>query len=159
MKMDNLWAPWRVKYLKKKSSKACLLCKFAKNKKDDRKNYVIMRSNLSFALLNIYPYNNGHLMISAIRHVKDLEALTPEEIIDIFNILKKAKLRLDKILKPHGYNIGINVGRVAGAGIAGHLHIHLVPRWRGDTNFMPVASGIKVIPQSLKELHKQLCQK
>jgi ATP adenylyltransferase len=107
-------------------------------------------------MLNIFPYNNGHVMVSPLRHVRDLEQLKEAEIIDLFRALGEAKSLLKKVLKPHGFNIGINLGRSAGAGITGHLHIHIVPRWAGDTNFMPVISDTKVLAQSLDELCKQL---
>lgn len=107
-------------------------------------------------MLNIFPYNNGHMMVSPLRHVKDLSALKAAETLDLFKTLSETKALLNKILKPDGYNIGINISRSAGAGIPGHLHIHIVPRWNGDTNFMPLVAGTKVISQSLDELYRQL---
>jgi ATP adenylyltransferase len=107
-------------------------------------------------MLNIYPYNNGHLMISPKRHVRDLTQLKEAEMLDFIKALNKAKKLLDKVLKPDGYNIGANLGRAAGAGITGHLHLHIVPRWVGDTNFMSVTGSTKVISQSLKDLYKLL---
>ena len=103
-------------------------------------------------MLNIYPYNNGHCMIAPLKHTKDLSQLSNDEIIDLIKTLNRMKRLLDKTLKPHGYNIGINLSKVAGAGIPGHLHIHIVPRWNGDTNFMPVLNNTKIISQSLIEL-------
>jgi len=108
------------------------------------------------AMLNAYPYNNGHLMIAPLKHVASLEALNKGELLDLFEHLNNTKILLEDILKPDGFNIGINLSRSAGAGIPGHLHIHIVPRWRGDTNFMPVIFGTKVISQSLEELYKKL---
>lgn len=108
------------------------------------------------ALLNIFPYNNGHVMVSTIRHIKDFSQLSELEIVDLFKVLNRAKVLLDKVLEPHGYNIGINISKIAGAGIPGHLHIHIVPRWKGDTNFMPVTGDTRVISQSLDELFKKL---
>jgi ATP adenylyltransferase len=107
-------------------------------------------------LLNIFPYNNGHLMVAPVRHLRKLEQLKDFEILDLFKALAKAKQLLDKVLKPKGYNIGINLSDIAGAGIPGHLHIHIVPRWKGDTNFMPVLAGTKIISQSLDELFRRL---
>lgn len=107
-------------------------------------------------MLNIFPYNNGHALISPLRHVKDFSRLKEIETLDLFKTLNYTKKILDGVLRPDGYNIGINILRPAGAGIAGHLHIHLVPRWRGDTNFMPILSDTKVISQSLDDLYKQL---
>ena len=108
------------------------------------------------ALLNIYPYNNGHVMVAPLKHVKDLSDLNDAELLDLMSTLKKTKSMLNKALQPQGYNIGINLSRVAGAGIPGHLHIHIVPRWKGDTNFMPVVFDTKIISQSLGALMKKL---
>lgn len=151
--MDRLWAPWRIKYLHSKAGKKCIFCNA---RLEARQSYVVFKTKFSVAVLNIFPYNNGHLMVSPLRHVKDLSGLKEEEMLDLFKSLNKAKSLLDKVLKPHGYNIGINISRVAGAGIPGHLHVHIVPRWSGDTNFMPVVGETKVISQSLEELYKKL---
>ena len=154
--MERLWAPWRMSYIKNANkAKGCLFCRVLRSKKD-KENLVLLRSEHSFAVLNIYPYNNGHLMASPKRHVISIELLNDAEICDLINTVKKAKLLLDRVLKPEGYNIGINVGRAAGAGIIGHLHIHIVPRWNGDTNFMPILSNAKIISQSLNELYRKL---
>ena len=107
-------------------------------------------------MLNIYPYNNGHLMISPKRHIRDLSLLRDDEMLDLLKTLNKAKKLLNKVLKPRGYNIGANLGCAAGAGITGHLHLHIVPRWVGDTNFMSTIGSTKVISQSLKDLYKRL---
>lgn len=154
MKQDILWAPWRIKYLQEKM-KGCLFCKVSL-KNNDKKNFLVKRGKLSFSILNIYPYNNGHVMIAPYRHIADLNRLNQEELLDLMNNLKEIKTILDKILKPQGYNIGINIGRVAGAGFPGHIHIHIVPRWNGDTNFMPVTAKTKVLSQSLQELYKRI---
>jgi ATP adenylyltransferase len=108
------------------------------------------------AMLNIFPYNNGHIMVSPLRHIKELSGLKEVEILDLFKTLNKVTRGLNLVLKPDGFNIGINISRSAGAGIPGHLHIHIVPRWQGDTNFMPVVSDTKIVSQSLDELYKQL---
>ncbi|MFC1645615.1 HIT domain-containing protein [Candidatus Omnitrophota bacterium] len=154
--MNKLWAPWRIKYIQKPKSKKCILCLASKNKKSDKRLFVIKRGEYSFSLLNIYPYNSGHFMVSPIRHVKKLEELKQEEVLDLFNVIKMTKRLTDKVLKPKGYNIGINLGRIAGAGIDNHIHIHVVPRWGGDSNFMPVISNTKVISQSLGDLYNRL---
>ncbi len=155
--MDKLWAPWRIKYIetagKKSGGKKCLFCQCAKSKGRD---YVIFKTRYSIAMLNIFPYNNGHVMVSPLRHTRKLSQLKDAEIIDLFKALNKVNKLLDKVLKPDGYNIGINISDVAGAGIPGHLHLHIVPRWKGDTNFMPVLNNTKVISQSLEELYKRL---
>ncbi len=158
--MDKLWAPWRVKYVTKMigKTKGCLFCRIFKEK-NDKKNFILWRSPLSFAVLNIFPYNNGHILILPKRHVGDLNKLTQEEMMDVFGLLNRTKDLLDKTIKPAGYNIGMNLGRVAGAGIPGHLHIHIVPRWKGDVNFMPVLAQTKVISQSLTVLYDKLILK
>jgi len=147
--MDRLWAPWRNKYIRsKKKEKRCIFCK--------SQDYVIFKTRFSIAMLNIYPYNNGHILISPLRHIRDISQLKDEEMLDLFKCLNQAKKLLQKALKPQGYNIGLNLTRAAGAGITGHLHLHLVPRWVGDTNFMPAACDTKIISQSLDELLKCL---
>ena len=152
--MNKLWAPWRNKFIKIKKLRGCIFC--VKGKKD--KNLLIVkRSRHSFAMLNIYPYNNGHIMVSPFRHAKDLKALKDDELLDIIKLTRDMQALLEKKLKPHGFNIGINTGKAAGAGYKDHLHIHIVPRWLGDTNFMPVTADTKVMPESLKELYKLLC--
>jgi ATP adenylyltransferase len=153
MNKSRLWAPWRLNYIKSKKTKACIFCRA---KKSPRKNYVFIRGRSSMALLNIFPYNNGHIMVAPLRHVADPVELSEAEMLDLLRTMNKARRLLDKILKPQGYNIGINIGRASGAGITGHLHLHLVPRWLGDGNFMPVLGNTKVISQSLDELYKQL---
>jgi len=151
--MDRLWAPWRIKYIKMKKGRKCIFCESVKDK---RKNYVILKTSHSLAMLNTFPYNNGHTMVSPIKHKAELAQLKEVQILDLFRTLDKVKKLLDEVLKPQGYNIGINVSKSAGAGIAGHLHIHVVPRWIGDTNFMPALYDTKIISQSLDELYKQL---
>jgi ATP adenylyltransferase len=152
--MDKLWAPWRINYISSKiKTRGCIFCQAKKSKSRD---YVIFKTKKSICLLNIYPYNNGHLLVSPLRHVAEIELLNQDEVLDIFKCLKRAKGLLQKVLKPQGYNLGFNLGRPAGAGITGHLHLHIVPRWVGDNNFMPVINSTKVISQSLDELSKRL---
>jgi ATP adenylyltransferase len=152
--MDKLWAPWRIKYVSSKvKAKGCIFCRAAKSPLND---YVVFKTKKSICLLNIYPYNNGHLLISPLRHVADIDLLDEGEVLDMFNCLKRAKRLLQKVLKPQGYNLGFNLNRLAGAGITGHLHLHIVPRWAGDCNFMPVIANTKIISQSLEELSKLL---
>jgi ATP adenylyltransferase len=152
--MDKLWAPWRINYISSEIKiKGCIFCRAKKSKLND---YVIFKTKKSICLLNIYPYNNGHLLVSPLRHIAGIELLSQEEILDMFKCLKRAKRLLEKVLKPQGYNLGFNLGRNAGAGIIGHLHLHIVPRWVGDTNFMPVIGNTKVISQSLEELSRRL---
>ncbi|MCK4912892.1 MAG: HIT domain-containing protein [Candidatus Omnitrophica bacterium] len=153
--MDKLWAPWRIDYVSRKKQKNCIFCHAFKEKKD-KKNFVVLRSKYCFAILNTYPYNNGHVLIVPNRHLKSMEDLKEEELLDMNKTLIKIKSTLKKILDPQGFNIGINIGKVAGAGIANHIHTHIVPRWLGDVNFMPIIANTKVISQSLKELYTKL---
>lgn len=152
--MDKLWAPWRVKYVTKiiKRSKHCVFCGILKDKKD-RANFVVTRTEHSYAVLNIYPYNNGHMLIVPNRHVGDISDLKRDEREDLLDLLESTKALLDKTMKADGYNIGINLGKAAGAGFPDHVHIHIVPRWQGDVNFMPVTGHTKVISQSLRAFH------
>ncbi len=153
--MDRLWAPWRIKYVSRKKQRGCVFCKALKERKD-KKNFIVLRSKHCFAILNTYPYNNGHVMIVPKRHVKSLEALTAAELLDMNKVLIKIKSTLKIILNPGGFNIGMNVGKVAGAGIANHIHTHIVPRWLGDINCMPIIANTKVVSQSLEELYIKL---
>jgi ATP adenylyltransferase len=150
----RLWAPWRINYVQGKKKKGCIFCAAAKS--GGKNAHLVFDSPHSLCILNIFPYNNGHLMIAPKRHVKDLADLKKTELLDLMEALLSAKKLLAEVLKPEGFNIGINAGNVAGAGIPGHLHIHIVPRWTGDTNFMPVLGQTKIISQSLEELRKIL---
>ncbi|MFA5007714.1 MAG: HIT domain-containing protein [Candidatus Omnitrophota bacterium] len=156
--MDKLWAPWRITYVSATRASTCIFCRAFKEKKD-KKNFVIARSRHSFAILNTFPYNNGHVMIVSNRHVPSIEKLKDEEILDINKVLIKILAALKSVLKPAGFNVGINLGKVAGAGIDKHVHIHVVPRWLGDTNFMPVLTNTKIISQSLDELYKKITKR
>ena len=152
--MDRLWAPWRNNYVSgKKNQKGCIFCRAKSGKSKD---YLIFKTRLTMVMLNIYPYNNGHMLISPLRHIRDISQIKEDEILDLFGCLNQAKRLLQKVLKPQGYNIGLNLTRAAGAGVTGHLHLHIVPRWVGDTNFMPSTCGTKIISQSLDELAKRL---
>jgi ATP adenylyltransferase len=153
--MDKLWAPWRVKYINQIGKhKGCIFCRILEEKKDE-KNFVFIRKKYAFAVLNIYPYNNGHTLVLPLRHVADLEKLTRAERDELMDLVEEVKLLSDEVLEPSGYNIGINLGRTGGAGFPGHLHVHIVPRWKGDANFMPVVADTRVISQSLKEVYKR----
>jgi ATP adenylyltransferase len=152
----HLWAPWRLAYIRShKKTKGCLFCRMARAKKAHA-DLVFLRSRDSLAMLNLYPYNNGHAMVAPKRHARSIVLLEPREIADLMNLVTRVMKRLDRVLAPEGYNIGMNIGRAAGAGIDRHLHVHIVPRWKGDTNFMPTLTDTKVISQSLEELHAQL---
>ncbi len=148
--MKRLWAPWRIEYILMEKPKECIFCKAIKENKDDE-NLILYRGKHSFIILNRFPYNSGHLMIVPYRHVKDIEDLNEEETTEMFILTQRSVKLLKTALNPDGFNIGINIGRVAGAGIESHIHIHIVPRWNGDTNFMPILSDTKVINQYLIE--------
>lgn len=151
--MDVLWAPWRMEYIKMcDKTKECFFCKYC-SQQDDRKNFVFLRQDGCFCILNRYPYNTGHVMVAPVLHKVSFEELTQQEMTGLFKLIARVKTILDKVISPHGYNIGINIGRVAGAGET-HLHIHIVPRWEGDTNFMPVIANTKVIPVKLEQLYE-----
>lgn len=156
--MNRIWAPWRIHYLKQSQKKGCIFCRIFKERAD-AENFVILRCRHSFAVLNTFPYTNGHTLIVPKKHIKSLKHLNQDEIIDMHQTLIVLQDVLQNILKPKGFNIGINFGRVSGAGIANHLHIHLVPRWPGDTNFMPVLADTRIISQSLRDLYQQVKKK
>ena len=150
--MKNLWAPWRMTYVGGISeSQGCFLCQALKQA-DEEGCLVVWRSELTFCIVNRFPYNNGHLLIAPNRHVGDVEALTGEELAAVMRDTVRAQKLLRRVMKPHGFNWGLNVGRAAGAGLVDHLHMHIVPRWEGDTNFMPVFADVKIIPQALEDL-------
>ncbi|HUB87187.1 MAG TPA: HIT domain-containing protein [Verrucomicrobiae bacterium] len=155
--MDTLHAPWRMEYIlsPKPESKAGLFTRIAQSS-DDEANCVIARDRTCFALLNAYPYNGGHLMTVPYKEVADLNGLTDEELADLWKLTRRCINALTAVMKPDGFNVGINLGKVAGAGIAEHLHIHVVPRWNGDTNFMPVIANVTVLPEALKEIAAKL---
>ncbi len=154
--MDVLWAPWRMTYIIKVSKeKECIFCK-AVNSSDDEANKVVYRGEHSIVVLNIYPYNTAHVMVAPKRHVPRPDLLSDEEIVDIHKTLVLTLKAIEKEYQPQGFNIGMNIGRVAGAGVEGHMHIHVVPRWLGDSNFMPVIGGTKVIPEDLGKTYRRL---
>ncbi len=153
--MKRLWAPWRMEYILKSKGKGCFLCDIIRESKD-RKNLVLCRGKLCVLVINRYPYNNGHLMVAPYRHVDSLQTMNDAERSELLALTVKACAALKKTGHPDGFNIGINQGAAAGAGLKDHLHLHIVPRWEGDTNFMPVTAGVKVIPQPLDVLWRQL---
>lgn len=157
--MKNLWAPWRMQYIQDDvdAGHDCFLCEALKEA--DREGCLLLwRSELTFCIINRYPYNNGHLLVAPNRHVAKVEELSLEEMTALMSDSIRAQKLLSKVMHPHGFNWGLNVGRVAGAGLVDHLHLHVVPRWEGDTNFMPVFADVKVIPQALEELCSMLKQ-
>ncbi|MGL6076534.1 MAG: HIT family protein [Fimbriiglobus sp.] len=161
--MDQLWAPWRLAYItqpvkpRPTSEGSCFLCEAATAESDrDRELLVVCRTSHSIVILNRFPYNNGHLLICPLRHVADLPDLTAEEVLDQHQLLVKYESIIRRTMNADGFNVGLNLGRSAGAGVPGHLHWHLVPRWDGDTNFMPIFTDVKVIVQSLDSLWELL---
>lgn len=156
--LDVLWAPWRMSYIVTCDNPPdCIFC-IGESSESDRERHIVCRYRTSFAMLNRFPYNNGHILVAPYRHTADLDSLTDDELLDIMKLLRDCKNALSRCMKPDGFNVGLNLGAAAGAGIQGHLHFHIVPRWRGDTNFMTVTAGTKVIPQSLDETRDLLCQ-
>ncbi|OGL25702.1 MAG: HIT family hydrolase [Candidatus Rokubacteria bacterium RIFCSPLOWO2_12_FULL_69_21] len=154
--MERLWAPWRMSYVGAADrTDGCLFCD-ALASSDDRKVLVLLRRPLSFLILNAFPYASGHLMAALTRHVGTLGEATAAELSEVMALVQAAVRALDRVYHPDGYNIGINQGRVAGAGVEGHLHVHVVPRWNGDTNFMPVLGEVRVLPESLGATHDRL---
>ena len=155
--METLHAPWRIEYIlsPKPELKEGLFTRIAQSS-DDEANMVIVRDRTCFALLNKYPYNGGHLMVVPYKEVSDLNGLTDEELADLWKLVRRCIAALAAVMKPDGFNVGINLGKVAGAGIVEHLHIHVVPRWNGDTNFMPVLANTTVLPEALKEVAAKL---
>ncbi len=156
--MESLHAPWRIEYIlapKPPPTDISLFTRAALSSDDDA-NHVICRARTCFAMLNLYPYTGGHLMVIPYRQVPDLDGLTDDELLDLMKLVRRCQNALAATMKPDGFNIGINLGRVAGAGVAEHVHIHIVPRWNGDTNFMPVIAGTGVVPQALLDVAANL---
>src|ERR1041384_4583471 len=156
--MDSLHAPWRIEYIlapKSAPTDASLFTRLAQSSEDE-KHHIIARDKTCYAVLNTFPYTGGHLLVAPYKQTPDLNGLTDEELADLMKLTRRCQNALVRVMKPDGFNIGINVGKVAGAGIAEHLHIHIVPRWSGDTNFMPVIANTTVLPQALAELAAQL---
>ncbi|ARM75859.1 HIT family protein [Acidianus manzaensis] len=158
--MEYLWAPWRSAYVSdtsknSKRSSSCIFCDFIKQD-NDKENLVVYRGKYSFVILNRFPYNPGHIMIVPYRHVSTLELLTNDEASEIFKLMKISLKAIRYIYSPDGFNVGINIGRVAGAGIESHVHVHIVPRWNGDANFMPIIANTKVLPESLEDTYNKL---
>ncbi|AWR97220.1 HIT domain-containing protein [Acidianus sulfidivorans JP7] len=158
--MEYIWAPWRSAYVadtskKTKKDSSCIFCDFIKQD-NDKENLIVYRGRYAFVILNRFPYNPGHLMIVPYRHVSTLELLEDHEISEIFKLSKISMKVIRSIYSPDGFNLGVNIGRVAGAGIESHVHVHIVPRWNGDANFMPIIANTKVLPESLGDTYKKI---
>ena len=153
--MQQMFTPWRMAYIRREKRPGCIFCDML-DAADDRANLILHRGELAFLVLNKYPDNNGLLRAVPYRHVDTLEALTPEEGADMMAMVTLGIRALRRSANPHGFNVGVNIGKVAGAGVLDHIHTHIVPRWEGDANFMPVLSDIRLIPQDLGETYDEL---
>jgi ATP adenylyltransferase len=156
--MENLHAPWRIQYVlrpKQPGATESVFTRIARSN-DDIENFVIYRGKTCYSCLNAFPYNGGHILVCPYREVPDFAALTDEEMLELIHQTRRSIDALKQTMKPHGFNVGVNLGQVAGAGIVEHLHIHIVPRWNGDTNFMPVVANTNVLPEALKDVAARL---
>ncbi len=157
---EQLWAPWRLQYIENTDKyPGCLFCDFpAQEAVHDAQNYIVHRGEYAYIILNAFPYSNGHLMVVPFRHTASLNDLSDAEMLEVMRLTRLAVNLLKHAFNPHGFNLGVNMGLVAGAGIADHIHWHIVPRWNGDTNFMPVLADVRVIPESLQATYARLRQ-
>lgn len=156
--MDTLFSPWRMAYIQDSDKvEGCIFCKFP-SESNDEKRYILHRSTTCFVMLNAYPYNSGHLMVAPYRHIASYDLLTRDELLDLNLIAQKCLSMMRSVLTPQGFNMGINMGKVSGAGFDGHVHLHIVPRWNGDTNFMPVMSQTRVLPEALDETYRKFME-
>ena len=157
--MQRLWTPWRRAFVEGSADNAhtgCFLCTYASDPARDRENFVLAREKAVFVLLNLYPYNSGHLMVAPYLHTGDLATLDEHIAAELMAMTQTSLAALAAAYSPEGFNVGMNLGKVAGAGVPDHLHVHVVPRWGGDTNFMPVAANTKVLPESLDQTYERL---
>ena len=153
--MEQIWAPWRIEYIRQAEKGGCFLCEKPKENKDES-NFILFRGESNFIILNSFPYNTGHLMVVPYRHIGHLDGLTDKEAKEHFELVKRSLTLLNQVMRPAGFNIGMNLGKVSGAGVDDHIHTHIVPRWQGDTNFMPVISNTRVVPEALAATYKKL---
>jgi ATP adenylyltransferase len=157
MRMERLWAPWRMEFIRSVKDEGCFLCDaLAADPSEDRQNLVLHRGAKAFVIMNRYPYNNGHLLISPHRHEGDYAAMSADELAEVDRLSQDCVRIIRAEMRAEGFNIGYNLGKAAGAGVLGHLHLHVVPRWAGDTNFMPAIGDVHVVPQALLELYDLL---
>ncbi|HUV05862.1 MAG TPA: HIT domain-containing protein [Armatimonadota bacterium] len=157
--MERLWAPWRMQYIEQGGRvRECLFCELPAQLKDEE-NFVLYRGETGFIMLNSFPYNSGHLMVAPFKHTADMYELEDDELLEISHLIRYSVRLLTAAVQPDGFNLGMNLGRSAGAGVADHIHWHIVPRWNGDTNFMPVTAGTKVLPESLRSTYDKLKKK
>ena len=153
--MEHIWAPWRMEYIQMEKREGCILCEIPKQD-NDAANHVLYRGENNFVVLNTYPYNPGHLMIVPYHHVNSLEGLTDDELHEHIDTVRRSISVLREVFNPAGFNLGMNLGKVSGAGVADHLHLHIVPRWTGDTNFMPILAETKLVSVGLKQTYRRL---
>lgn len=153
--IQPIWAPWRIDYILSKKGPGCIFCDKPKEDRD-RDNLILYRGNLCFVIMNLYPYNNGHLMVVPYRHVFSIVELNDEELLEIMKTVNLSVTALKEAFHPEGFNIGLNIGKVAGAGIEEHLHLHIIPRWVGDTHFMALLGEVRVIPEHVKSSYDRL---
>ena len=156
--MRRIWAPWRIEYIRSEKPQECIFCQKQREERD-AENYILFRGKKNFVILNLYPYNPGHIMVAPYRHLSDLQNLTDDELFEHFDLVRKSTQALRDEYKPQGFNIGLNLGRVAGAGIEDHVHTHVIPRWNGDTNVVTVVSDLRVIPHALDATYAELVGK
>lgn len=155
MNQDRLWAPWRIEYIVSEKPKDCFLCQYPKDN-NDQKRLILYRGDETFVIMNYFPYNNGHIMIAPYEHTNQLADLSSNAKLEMMNLMEASVNILRDTMNADGFNTGLNLGKVAGAGVDDHLHMHIVPRWNGDTNFMPVIGHTKVISEGLEETWKKL---
>ena len=155
--MKNIWAPWRMDYILGPKEKECVFC-VKPREEDDKKNLIIHRGKHNFVILNLYPYNNGHMMVFPYRHTSDIQGMGSDEADEMMSLTRRCVAALKGAFKPQGFNIGMNLEAAAGAGIDEHIHMHVVPRWRGDTNFMPVIGEIRVMPLHIQYAYEALAE-
>lgn len=154
-KSEILWAPWRMEYILGEKESGCIFCTRI-NQDSDKENLILLRGENNFVIMNKYPYNNGHLMVVPNRHTSEFDSLSDPEKLEMMNLVSKSMNVLKKTVNPDGFNVGMNIGKIAGAGIDDHLHFHIVPRWAADTNFMPVVGQTKIISEDLGETWERL---
>ena len=154
-KKNILYSPWRINYILSEKEKGCIFC-IKPNEKNDKKNLIVYRSEYCFVIMNLYPYNNGHIMVVPNKHTSTMQELDDEELFDLIKTVRLSEKVIKKVYKPDGINIGINLGKAAGAGVDEHLHVHIVPRWNGDVNFMTVVGGFRVIPEAFETSYIKL---
>ncbi|HDZ23343.1 MAG TPA: HIT domain-containing protein [Desulfobacteraceae bacterium] len=154
--MKTMWAPWRMEYiLSDQKSGPCIFCP-GDDRDQDEERLILFVGKLSMVIMNRYPYNNGHLLVAPVRHVGTLESLSEEEMLNLLGMVRRSISALKEVMSPEGFNVGLNLGKVAGAGVEEHLHFHIVPRWNGDTNYMTVVGEVRVIPEHINNTYSKL---